>query len=90
MEDERQKEKLPKREPRDIDSSISAVPKFSDLDSFYLNLLLPLLPLESRMHRIFSSTTLLPNEYFDKFKTLGDLIDYKENMLDQYSKFSVI
>jgi hypothetical protein len=71
------------------DSSISSVPIFSDLDSFYLNLLLPLLPLESRMHRIFSSTTLLPNEYFDKFKNLGDLIDYKENMLDQYNKFSV-
>jgi hypothetical protein len=86
-DEQQQEEKLPKMEPSDNDS-MPAVPNLADLDS--LNLLLSLLPLESRMHRIYSTTILLPQDYYDKFKTLEDLIEHKENMLDQYSKFSVI
>jgi hypothetical protein len=70
--------------------SILTHSELADLDSFYLSLLLPLLPLESRTQRIYSSETILPHEYYNKFKNLEDLTEYKENILDHYNKFSVI
>jgi hypothetical protein len=63
--------------------------ELADLDSFNLSLLLQLLPLEPRTHRIYSSETILPHEYYHKFNNLEDLIEYKHNILDHYNKFSV-
>jgi hypothetical protein len=69
--------------------SILTCSELACLDSFYLSLLLPLLPLEPRTHRIYSSETILPHEYYHKFKNLQDLTECKENILDHYKKFSV-
>jgi hypothetical protein len=63
--------------------------KLADLDCTYLSVLLPLLPLETRTQRIYSSETILPQEYYNKFKNLEDLMDCTHNILDNYNKFSV-
>jgi hypothetical protein len=58
-------------------------------DSSPFRVIKQLLPLVSRMHRISASVTILPHEYYYRFETLEALIDSKENILDQYSRFSV-
>jgi hypothetical protein len=81
-----------KEEQQDFkpDMSLLRASNIADSDSSsYMSLLNPLLPLKERMHRISTSTTILPLEFYNKFQTIESLIECRENILDQYTKFSV-
>ena len=48
-----------------------------------------ILKVEFSVRRIRHSSTMIPTDYFNQFKCLEDLLDFRQNILNKSEAFSV-